>query len=390
MAERVKRQLGKNVLLLGVGYSARALISPLKVAGYNVMGTSRSAGGTEALGIEIIRFDGSISADLRAALGRAHIILSSIPPRDDGDPFLEAIDHNLVAAAPKLEWAGYLSATSVYGDRGGQWAFEDELLRPATQRGKNRAEAEMAWLETNAPVHIFRLAGIYGPEIFGMSRNPLTRLRAGKARAVIKPGHIVNRIHVEDIASAVMTSIESPRPQRIYNLADDEPAPPQDVITYGADLLGIDRPAQIGHESAELSDMARSFYTETKRISNARAKAELGWVPKYSNYRIGLMSVLKSEKDNPNIVMLSGALTVDQQSVPAVKKALPAHIKATQQEPGCLRFDVWQDPNKPNTFHVFETFGSPAAFKAHQKRMEITKWFDVTKNAKRLYDVVGL
>jgi len=155
---------------------------------------------------------------------------------------------------PKAAWVGYLSATSVYGDRQGQWAFEDELLRPLTRRGKNRANAELQWLETGAaihvfPVHVFRLAGIYGP-----GRNGFKRLREGKARAVIKAGHIVNRIHLDDIVSALLASIDAPSPLKIYNIADgqiyniaDGPAPPQEVINYTADLIDSPRPRNKAH-----------------------------------------------------------------------------------------------------------------------------------------------
>ena len=350
MGRRVKRQSGKTALLLGVGYTARALLPHLKAVGYDIIGTSRHPSKAAHLGIDMIGFGGAVKEDLRAALDRADIIISSIPAYDGGDPFLNVIGHDLKVLAPNLKWAGYLSATSVYGDRAGQWAFEDELLRPATRRGKNRAEAELVWLETGAPVHIFRLAGIYGSEISGMSRSPFIRLRAGTARAVSKPGHIVNRIHVQDIARAVMASIANPNPLRIYNLADDEPAPPQDVINYGARLLGLPLPPQIHHDSVQLSDMARSFYTETKRVSNRWAKADLGWAPKYANYRQGLMAILKSGQNNPNMVILSGFMDVDRADIEAVKAALPAHISATRNEVGCQRFDVWQDIDRPNVF----------------------------------------
>lgn len=242
MALTVKSQSHKTALLLGVGYSARALVPHLRRAGYDIYGTRRTPDGAGIPDVKDIIFDGEISERLRGVMSKASLLLSSIPPREAGDPFLNAIAGDVCAAMPHLEWAGYLSATSVYGDRDGDWVFEPELLYPATARGRRRVEAELAWLETGAPMHIFRLAGIYGPQISGISRNPFSRLREGSARAVIKPGHVVNRIHVEDIAAAIMCSLARPCPMTVYNLADDEPAPPQDVIHYAADLLGMARP----------------------------------------------------------------------------------------------------------------------------------------------------
>jgi len=203
MVTRIKTQLGKTALLLGAGYSAKSMIAPLLARGYDVIATTRSS---------------------------------------------EKAVHLKTLGATR-----YLSATSVYGDRQGQWAFEDELLRPLTRRGKNRANAELQWLETGAAVHIFRLAGIYGP-----GRNGFERLRERKARAVIKAGHVVNRIHLDDIVSALFASIEAPNPLKIYNISDGHPAPPQEVINFTADLIDSPRPPQLNHDTADISDMARS------------------------------------------------------------------------------------------------------------------------------------
>lgn len=170
------------------------------------------------------------------------------------------------------------------------------------KRGVQRIEAELAWLESGAPVHIFRLAGIYGPSRGGVSRHPFTRLRAGTARAVIKPGHVVNRIFVDDIASAVMASIARPDPTRVYNLADDAPAPPQDVINFAAALIGMPQPPQLGYETAEISKMARSFYLETKRVSNQRAKDWLDWSPQYPDYQSGLRAILSEENSGASFM----------------------------------------------------------------------------------------
>ena len=248
------------------------------------------------LGIKMIVFSGGLYKGLREVMAEADIILSSIPPTDEGDPVMRFIGDDFMALAPKVSWAGYLSATSVYGDRGGKWAFEDELLHPVTQRGWNRQRAEIAWLDSGAPVHVFRLAGIYGPEISGLSRHPFGRLRSGKGRSVIKPGHVVNRIYVTDIASAIMASTLRPNPVYIYNLADNEPSPPQDVIDYAAELIGAEPPPRYDWVTADISNMARSFYTANKRISNARAKQDLGWEPEFPNYRAGLRAIAGQEE----------------------------------------------------------------------------------------------
>lgn len=298
MPRHIKTQSSKQgekpaALLLGAGYCARALIPHLQQRGLDIIATTRSPEKAEALskrGAQALIHKGEIGQSLRAAMARADIIISSIPPNEKGDPVLQNLAHSAKALMPRARWVGYLSATSVYGDRKGQWAFEDELIFPVTQRGKNRSLAELQWLETGLPTHVFRLAGIYGP-----GRNPFARLRASTARAVIKEGHIVNRIHVEDIARAVLASIDKPNPVRVYNIADNHPAPPQDVLDFAAKLISAPLPKRISHESAEISDMARSFYVETKRISNARARAELGWRPLYGSYKQGLAATLKAE-----------------------------------------------------------------------------------------------
>lgn len=208
MSRRITRGSKPVALLFGAGYTAQALAPTLKKKGYKVIGTARNAKKT---GFTIIPFTKELSPKLIGALSQTEIILSSIPPHDDGtDPVMAALP-DLAQLAPNCRWAGYLSATSVYGDRNGQWAFEDERLHPVTQRGHNRIESELAWLEqSDLPVHVFRLAGIYGPEVNGRARNPFTRIQSGKARAVIKPGHVVNRIYVDDIVSALLASMDKP------------------------------------------------------------------------------------------------------------------------------------------------------------------------------------
>lgn len=299
----VKLQSGKKTaLFFGAGYCALHLTPHLQAAGYQIFATVRGTEKTDDLkqrGIEPIMFTGEISAPLCAVLSQAEIILSSIPPiRGGKDPVLSVLGESSQQLAPHVTWVGYLSATSVYGDRGGQWVFEDELLYPNTARGRARVEAELAWLETGWPVHVFRLAGIYGPQIGSgaarVTRNPLERLKDGEARAVIKPGHVVNRIHVTDICTALMASISAPNPMRVYNIADGNPAPPQDVLNFGARLLGLPPPPEVALDDPSVSDMARSFYKDNKRVDISRAKAELGFNPRYSDYVKGLTALVQA------------------------------------------------------------------------------------------------
>jgi nucleoside-diphosphate-sugar epimerase len=277
----------QTALLLGGGYVARALVPALQARGVDVCVTTRS-GETDIAGVRCLRFDGTASEALLSTFRSADLILSSIPPnRQTGE------DVALTAFAglqTRARWIGYLSATSVYGDRDGGWAFEHEWPTPGLKRGQHRADAEISWIETGWPVHIFRLAGIYGA-----GRTPFDKLRAGSARAVIKPGHVVNRIHVEDIISALLASIDAPNPQAIYNLADGHPAPPQDVLDFAANLLDLPRPERVEVTDKQISDMARSFYAESKRVDITKAQREFGWAPKYKTYREGLRQVLRQE-----------------------------------------------------------------------------------------------
>ena len=302
MARQVKLQsdrqssTDKTCLLLGCGYSARALVPHLKNAGFEIYGTTRSADKAkqiEALGVTPLQYGGAISPKLRQILAHTTHLISSIAPSPKGDPFIKSISEQMgdhwTKSLGSIEWAGYLSATSVYGDRKGQWVFEEELLYPQTQRGKARIGAELDWMESGLPVHIFRIAGIYGP-----GRNALRRIRRGGVKAVIKKDHISNRIHVDDLARGIMASINKPRPLAIYNLADDTPAPPQDILHYGADLLGAKRVEEIAFKKADMSQMARSFYIEARRTSNALAKSELGWKPQYPSYKEGLNAIMKA------------------------------------------------------------------------------------------------
>lgn len=282
-----------HLFCFGMGFSARALARRLAARGWRVTGTSRTeAGAAElaAMGYEALRFDGSAKLPEGALDGATHL-LSSVPPSASGDPVLAACGPELARRAGQFAWAGYLSTTGVYGDRGGDWVDEDSALTPSTDRGERRLKAETAWLglwrESGLPVHLFRLAGIYGP-----GRNQLESVLDGTARRIVKPGQVFSRIHVEDIAGMLEASIARPRPGRAYNGADDEPAPPQDVVAFAAELLGRPLPPEIPFEAADLTPMARSFYAESKRVSNRRAKEELGYRLLYPTYREGLRSLL--------------------------------------------------------------------------------------------------
>ena len=303
MDSRVKRpssnmasnMTSKSALILGTGYTARKFIPHLQARGYAVTATRRSKP-IDIDGVSEIAFSGALSAPLKSAFETADVILTSVPPfKDPTDTAPDAALEALSGLTPKkTSWIGYLSATSVYGDLGGGWANEDSPVAPSLRRGRARAQAEIAWIETGWPVHIFRLAGIYG-----LGRNPFEKLRAGTARAVVKDGHVVNRIHVEDICAALLKSIDAPNPQAIYNLADGNPAPPQDVLNYAAKLIAAPQPKIVSVDSPDLTAMARTFYAETKRIDASRAQKELGWSPQYPTYQIGLTTIFKALSANP-------------------------------------------------------------------------------------------
>ncbi|WP_121631393.1 SDR family oxidoreductase [Tropicibacter alexandrii] len=282
----------ENTLLsLGHGYCAQALARRLLPQGWTVLGTTRDPAKAESLraqGVTPVLWQPE--AVTEALADASHVLVSAGP--QDGDPSLALVGDAISARAPELTWAGYLSTTGVYGDHQGGWVDETTPLAPSTKRGKARAEAEAQWQAiTDLPLHIFRLAGIYGP-----GRGPFSKLRNGTARRIIKGGQVFSRIHVEDIAQALEASIKAPRPGAIYNLCDDDPAPPQDVIAYGARLLGLPVPPAIPFEEADFTPMARSFYAESKRVSNARIKRELGLTLTYPDYRSGLAALLAQEQ----------------------------------------------------------------------------------------------
>ena len=281
------RSMTGTLLSLGHGYSASALARRLLPQGWRIIGTTRSADKAAHLradGVEPLLWPG----DMTWALAEATHLLSSIAPDETGDPALAA--HGAEIAAAPLRWVGYLSTTGVYGDHQGGWVDESTPLTPSTQRGIQRVRAEADWQALGLPLHIFRIAGIYGP-----GRGPFEKVRDGTARRIVKPGQVFSRIHVDDIAQVLEASMTRPRPGAIYNLCDDDPAPPEDVIAHAATLLGLPLPPAIAYDKAEMTPMARSFYAESKRVRNDRIKTELRVRLIHPDYRAGLAALLRSE-----------------------------------------------------------------------------------------------
>ena len=277
----------KTLLSIGHGFSARALTRLLRERDWRIIGTTRSPDKAELLkseGVEPLIWPGN-----PLPIDQATHLLTSVAPNQEGDPVLNVASKAL-KAAKHIEWAGYLSTTGVYGDHGGGWVDENASLTPATKRGQARVKAEAAWAELGLPLHIFRLAGIYGP-----GRGPFAKVRSGTARRIIKKDQVFSRTHVEDIAQVVLASIDRPNPGAAYNVCDDNPAPPQDVIAYAAELLDLPIPPEVAFEEANMTPMARSFYSDSKKVRNDRIKDELGVKLLYPTYQTGLQALLKNE-----------------------------------------------------------------------------------------------
>lgn len=278
------------LLSLGHGYSAAGLARRLLPQGWRVVGTTRSparAAELRAEGVEPVIWP---STDLRPLIAQATHILCSVAPDAAGDPVIRAHGADLAAARP--QWVGYLSTTGVYGDHKGGWVDESTPVVATSDRGRQRIQAESQWLATGLPVHIFRLAGIYGP-----GRGPFEKVRDGSARRIIKPGQVFSRTHVDDIAQVLEASIRRPNPGAIYNVCDDDPAPPEDVIGHAAELLGLPMPPAEDWETAQttMHPMARSFYADSRRVRNNRIKDELGVRLIHPDYRSGLAALLRDE-----------------------------------------------------------------------------------------------
>src|SRR5438552_6433916 len=276
----------------GFGYTARVLARRLAAEGWIVGGTCRTADKASEAGFPVEVFDRDHPLPPKALDAVTHLLVS-VPPDAAGDPVL-AVHGEDIAEIEGLRWLGYLSTTGVYGDRDGGWVDETAELSPSGERGRRRVGAEAGWLELwqrrGVPVHIFRLAGIYGP-----GRSPFDALRAGTAKRIDKPGQVFSRIHVEDLAQVLAASISRPRPGAVYNVCDDDPAAPEAVVAHAAALLGASAPPLVPFEAAGLSPMARSFYDDNKRVSNRLIKSELGVTLRYPDFRAGLAAILADE-----------------------------------------------------------------------------------------------
>jgi nucleoside-diphosphate-sugar epimerase len=283
-----------HLFCFGLGYSAARVARLLAAEGWSIAGTARTQEGAKAIaaqGHAAFVFDGTTpGGGVHEALTDATHILVSVPPDTDGDPVLRHHARDLHHAR-SLSWIGYLSSVGVYGDTQGAWVDETAPTAATSVRGRRRIEAEQEWLALDVPqgvrTQIFRLAGIYGP-----GRSPIDRLREGTAHRIVKPGQVFNRVHVDDIAASVLAGIGGSGNQRIYNVTDDEPAPPQDVVAYAAELLGMPAPPEVAFAAAELPAAAASFYADNKRIRNARLRQELGVALKFPTYREGLRAIL--------------------------------------------------------------------------------------------------
>jgi nucleoside-diphosphate-sugar epimerase len=279
-----------RLFAFGLGYTAARFVAHVRKRFATVCGTVRteeSASTLQGHGVEAFVVGRDDDA-IRSALRPSSALLVSAPPDAEGDPGIRLLGNAI--AESSIRWIGYLSTTGVYGDCGGHWIDEGAPAQPQTEVSTWRLAAENEWLrlgeETGRPVQVFRLSGIYGPR-----RNALANLRNGTARRIVKPGQVFNRIHVDDIATTLLASMDRPRAGGVYNLADDEPAPPQDVVAYAASLLGREPPPEIAFEDAALGPVAARFYGENKRVANRLIKDELGVKLAYPNYREGLQAL---------------------------------------------------------------------------------------------------
>ena len=287
----------------GFGYSAQHYVALYGERFDRIVGSTRSEDNAAALrskrfgggAVEMLVFDGGAGApDLAAAIAEAAVLLVSVAPHQGGDPTLAHV-REAIAAAPQLASIVYLSTIAVYGNHDGGWIDEATPLTPALTRAGDRIEAERAWQALGAargiPVAIIRIAGIYGP-----GANALETVKAGRARRIVKPGQVFNRIHVGDLAQIIDKAVDMALERRaggIFNAADDEPTAPGDPIVYAASLLGVAPPPEIAFEEARntMTPFAVSFYGESKRVRNNRIKSVLGVSLRYPTYREGLRAL---------------------------------------------------------------------------------------------------
>ncbi len=278
-----------HVMIFGAGYSGKAIANALKPEAASLSGTTRSKdkfASLAAAGMTPFLFDGvHLNDELIAAMGNVTHVVQSVAPGRDGDPLLALLGGDLKKFLPNLTWVAYLSTVGVYGDHHGAWVDETTPCRPVSARSVERVAAEAAWTEAaqkaNVPLSILRLSGIYGP-----GRNAFMNFEKGTARRLVKKDQVFNRIRVEDIGAA-LAFLAQKNERGIFNVTDDEPCPPQDVVSFAATLMGVEPPPEQAFETADLTPMARSFYGENKRVSNARIR-DLGFDFRFPEYRISL------------------------------------------------------------------------------------------------------
>ncbi len=278
-----------HVMIFGAGYSGKAIANALKPEAASLSGTTRSKdkfASLAAAGMTPFLFDGvHLNDELIAAMGNVTHLVQSVAPGRDGDPLLALLGGDLKKFLPNLTWVAYLSTVGVYGDHHGAWVDETTPCRPVSARSVERVAAEAAWTEAaqkvNVPLSILRLSGIYGP-----GRNAFMNFEKGTARRLVKKDQVFNRIRVEDIGAA-LAFLAQKNERGIFNVTDDEPCPPQDVVSFAATLMGVEPPPEQAFETADLTPMARSFYGENKRVSNARIR-DLGFDFRFPEYRLSL------------------------------------------------------------------------------------------------------
>ena len=291
------RRDGKRLFCFGLGYSAEALSDLLPVTDWHISGTVRSPDKVRDLadkGIDAVMWDGgALGEEASALLSQATHILNSVPPNEEGDPAFAA-GADIIRENDHIQWVGYLSTTGVYGNTDGEPVDETSPLNPSSPRSQRRVDAEAQWMslfvENGIPIHVFRLAGIYGP-----GRSAFDQIRRGQAKRIYKPGHVFSRIHIDDIANILAASIARPSPGTTYNVCDKEPAPPAEVTAYACGLLGVDPPEVEDFETAkqQMTPMGLSFWTDNRRVSNRRIREDLGVQLAHPDYRSGLQAVLK-------------------------------------------------------------------------------------------------
>lgn len=292
--------MSDHLFIFGFGFTSEAIAEKLLTEFSKISGTTRSPEKASALQnghVQPVLFDGeTVTEELQSRLKTATHLLISIAPDEKGDPVLIAASE-VIKSCPDLKWIGYLSTVGVYGNHDGEWVDETTICKPVSKRSLQRVAAEEAWKNfahtLNIPLAIFRLSGIYGP-----GRNAFMNIEKGTARRLVKKDQVFNRIHREDIGSAVKLAI-SKSASGIFNITDDMPAPPQDVVTFAYQLVGKEPPPEIDFETAELSPMARSFYGENKRVSNKKSKDVLGLVYQWPNYQESLERMWEQGKWRP-------------------------------------------------------------------------------------------